>query len=220
MKMTLGTISVALSVTTAVLSMGTLAVTILGGAQTLLSMAATTYNFCRDMNKAEKDIIGTDRELAKSWTDKKLTKDKVARELAAALGVPFVKSVVSLQALLTEYHAKNARKDKMAEDMWSEAKKLMEKIEVASKQGSDKQRVVLQKLGAAVDSLLSQIGKLSATSASNDLFYDVYKARCDTYRAMESGSLGKTADATAVVVLLAGIASSAKTVVSIAIALA
>jgi hypothetical protein len=59
---------------------------------------------------------------------------------------------------------------------------------------------------------------LSAESKSSDLFYDVYQARCDTYKAMEGGKLGKTAGATGVLVTLAGIASIADTVAEIAIA--
>ncbi len=46
------------------------------------------------------------------------------------------------------------------------------------------------------------------------------QARCDTYKAMEGGKLGKTAGATEVLVTLAGIASTADTVATIAMRLA
>jgi len=220
LKMALGTISVAASVTTAVLSMGTLAVTILGAAKTVAGMAATTYNFCRGMDKTEKDIIDTDAELAKSWTDSKLTAGKVGRELAAALGVPLVKSIGGLESLLSEYNSKNAAKDKGADQMWAQAKKLMANIESAPDSVSKEQAATLKKLSESVTTLLDQISELTKASQSNDLFYEAYSERCATYKAMQGGKLGKTASATGVMVLLAGIASTAETVVSIAIKLA
>jgi hypothetical protein len=172
------------------------------------------------MDKAERDIIDTDLTLSKSWNSAELTKGMAARELAAALGVPFVKSVGTMQALLTEYNAKNARKDRMADKMWAQAKKLMTKVEAASGQGTEAQQALLKKLAASVDTLLDKIGELDKAGASNDLFYEAYAARCATYQAMEGGKLGKTATATGVMVMLAGIASTAETIVDIATKLA
>lgn len=79
LKMALGTISIAGSVIAAVLSLGTLAVTILGAAKTAVGMANAINTFCRDMAKAEEDIISLDATLAKSWQDKKVTAGKVGR---------------------------------------------------------------------------------------------------------------------------------------------
>ena len=220
LKMTLGTISAAASVVSAVLSLGTLAITILGAAKTVAGMASDIYTFCRDMPKTENDIIGTDVALAKRWTDDKLTAGKVGDELAAALGTPFVKSISGLGKLLAEYSAKNGKRDKMADALWGQAKKLMASIERAPPKPNEEFRKTLDKLGAAATKLLDQISALSAASKSSDLFYDVYQARCDTYKAMEGGKLGKTAAATGILVTLAGIASTADTVASIAMQLA
>jgi hypothetical protein len=220
LKMTLGTISVAASVVSAVLSLGTLAITIVGAAKTVAGMASDIYTFCRDIPKTENDIIGTDATLAKRWTNDKLTAGKAGDELAAALGMPFVKSIGGLEKLLAEYSAKNAKRDKMADALWGQAKKLMDSIKKAPPKPSEQFRKTLEKLGSAVTKLLDQISALSAASKSSDLFYDVYEARCGTYKAMEGGKLGKTAAATEVLVTLAGIASTADTIVSIAMQLA
>ena len=96
----------------------------------------------------------------------------------------------------------------------------MASIEKAPPKPNEQFRKTLEKLGSAVTKLLDQISDLSAASKSSDLFHDVYQARCDTYKAMEGGKLGKTATATEVLATLAGIASTADTVASIAMQLA
>lgn len=215
-KMVLGTISVTASVLSAILSMGVLAVTILGAAKTVAGMAADIYNFVRDMDKTESDIIGTDLALSKAWTNDKLTAGKVGKELAAALGAPFVKSLGGLKTLLSEYNAKNARKDKIADALWKKAKELMANIDKAPTE----QKKTLAALGKEVTKLLDQIGDLTALSKSNDLFYDTYKARLATYDAMRGGRLGGTAKLTQGAVVLAGVVSTADMIVSIATKLA
>ena len=177
LKMALGTISVAASVISAVLSLGVLAITIVGAAKTVVGMAAEIYGFCRDMAKAEEDIIATDLDLAKSWENDKLTGGKVGKELAAALGVPFVKSIGGMDKLLDEYNAKNAKKDAAADAIWKQAKKLMEAIGKAPDRLSAEQQKTFDTLGKQVTKLLDEIGDLVKTSKSNDLFYEVYTRR-------------------------------------------
>ncbi|HME78256.1 MAG TPA: hypothetical protein VKI00_22190 [Mycobacterium sp.] len=219
LKMTLGTIAVAASVVSAVMSLGVLAITIVGAAKTVAGMASDIYSFCRDIPKTEGNIIGTDAVLAKIWTDDKLTAGKVGKELAAALGAPFVKSIAGLDKLLSEYNAKNAKKDQVADALWGQTKKLMASIDQAPAKANEKLSKTLKQLGPAVTKLLDQISSLSSASKSNDLFYDVYRGRCDTYKAMEGSKLGKTATATEVLVVLAGIASTADTIADVAMTL-
>ena len=220
LKMTLGTISVAASVIAAVLSVGTLAITVIGAAKTVVSMASDVYNFCRDMAKAEQDIVDTDAELAKSWENKKLTAGKVGKELAAALGVPFVKTIGGLEKLLEEYNAKNAKKDAVADSLWKKAKDMMAAIEKAPDRMSAEQKKTLDALGAKVTDLLNEIGELVKTSKSNDLFYEVYDRRLTTYQEMEGKALGGSAKLTGIGVVAAGVLSTANTVVDIAMKLA
>ncbi|MGH7041391.1 MAG: hypothetical protein ACREFY_04575 [Acetobacteraceae bacterium] len=219
-KMVVGTISVAASVISAILSMGVLAITILGAAKTVVGMASAVYNFARDMDKTESDIIDTDLALAKTWTDDELTAGKTGKELAAALGVPFVNSIGGLGTLLDEYNAKNARKDKAADEMWKKAKVLMANIEKAPDSLSAEQKKSLDALGKQTTALLNQVGDVTALSKSNDLFYDAYKARLDTYEALRGGRLGATAKLTGGAAVLAGIVSTTNTILDIATKLA
>ncbi|HVJ55276.1 MAG TPA: hypothetical protein VM689_22640 [Aliidongia sp.] len=219
-KMALGTISVAASVTSAALSMGTLAVTLLGTAKTLVSMASEIRQYVREIEKVEKEIIDSDKGLADRWTDRKLTAGKLGKELAAALGAPFVKSIGKLEDQLKEYNAKNGMKDKSAEKLWSKAQDLMREIGKAPKQIDDKTGQQLKLMEKSVTDLLNKINELQAESKSNDQFYDVYKARCATYDAMQGKALGRTAGATKLGVVIAGIASTADTIVNIATKLA
>ena len=219
-KMALGTISVAASVVAAVLSVGTLAVTLLGAAKTVAIMASDIYTFVRAMDKTEGEIIDTDLALSKSWTDDKLTAGKVGEELAAALGAPGVKSIGKLDTLLDEYNAKNDEKDKLAEQLWKEAKKLMATIEKAPDQVSAEQKTLLAQAGKHADDLLERIGKLSKLSASNDLFYKTYRARLAVYQAMEGKALPKVVAGSKGAVLVAGLATTANTLVDVVTKLA
>jgi hypothetical protein len=220
LKMALGTISVAASVISAVMSMGVLAATILGAAKTVAGMASDVYTFCRDMPKTEKDIISTDETLAERWSDKKLTAGKVGKELAAALGAPLVKSIDGLEKLLGEYNAKNAKRDHMADALWKQADKLFDSTDKAPPNPSEEFVKTLQELRANITELLDEISDLGAESKKSDAFYDAYQARCDTYKAMEGGKLGKTAKATGVATIMATVASTANTVAEIATRLA
>lgn len=215
-KMALGTISVAASIVAAAMSMGTLAVTILGAAKTVASMAVTIKDFIRDIEKTEQEIISTDKDLAGRWDDKKLTAGKVGKELASALGVPFTKGANTLEGLLKEYNAKNGTKDKASETMWSKAQELMKAIEKTPDKVDPKTEEALKKLSGEVTDLLNKINTLQAESKSNDTFYEVYSARLKTYEDMQGKALGRTAAGTQISVVIAGIASTANTIVGIA----
>jgi hypothetical protein len=219
-KTTLNAISIAASITTAALSMGTLAVTLVGTAKTVASLVADIYNFARDIAKAEKDIVETDLLLSKAWSNPKLDWKKGTREMTAALGVPFVKSIGGLETLLKEHNAKNGKKDEVAEKLYAKAKELMAGIERApGKLPADKQKK-LEELGAKTTELLNQIHGLSEASKSNDLFNATYGARLKAYKEMRGAKLGGAATATPILTLLAGLASTSKSVVEIALKLA
>ncbi len=220
LRTTLGAISIAASIASAALSMGALAITIVGAAKTVASMAADIYNFCRDMDKAEGDIIKTDAVLAKTWTSPGVDFKKAAREIATALGAPFTASIGVLEKVLKEYNAKNGSKDEKAEKMYAKARELMAAIEKAPKSVSPAQQAALKALGTKVDELLSSTGTLSALSKSNDLFYSTYAARLTTYQDMRGARLGGAASATGALAVIAGVAATAKTIGEIALKLA
>lgn len=218
-KTALNAISIAASITAAALSMGTLALTLIGTAKSVASLASDIYNFARDIAKAEKDIIQTDLLLAKGWSNPKLDFKKGARELSAALGVPFVKSIGGLETLLKEHNAKNGRKDELAEKLYATAKELMASIEKAPKLPDAKQKK-LGELATKVTALLDQISELGKVSRGNDAFHAAYSARLRIYQEMRGAKLGNTTTATPILTALAGIAATTKTIVEIALKLA
>ncbi len=221
LRTVLGVIAVAASLVHTIMSFGaTSAIAIVSIAKTCAGMASDIYNHCREMAKTEADIIETDETLAKSWTDPKITAGKIGRELAAALGVPVVKSIGGLDKLLTEYDAKNARKDKMAENLYDKAKEMMKTIDKANDKAGPEMQKKLKALGAKVDGLLDEVGELSKAGKKNDAFSAAYHARLKIYEAMRGAKLGKTAEATGIALLAGGAASTASTIVEIATALA
>lgn len=221
LRIVLGVVAVAASLAHTIMSFGaTSAVAIVSIAKTCASMGADIYNHCREMAKTEDDIIDSDKTVAAVWTDPKLTAGKVGRELAAALGAPVVKSIGGLQNLLTEYDAKNARKDKLADQLYDKAKNLMKTIKDASAEVGPEMQKKLKVLGAKTDDLLDRVGELSAAGKDSDAFSATYRARLKIYEAMRGAALGKAAKATGIAVLAGGAASTASTLVQIATALA
>lgn len=220
-RMTLGVISVAVSALHTALTFGaTSAIAIATSAATIAGMCSDIHNHCRDMAKTEEDIIDTDKVLAKAWTNDKATAGKVGRELAAALGVPLVKSIGGLGTLLTEYSAKNARKDKLGDDLYKKAKELMKKIAAARKDVGPAMQKKLDAVGKQVDALLDRVGDLSKTSQAADRFAKSYGARYDIYRAMEGAKLGAAAEGTGLLVIAEGIVSASVSIVQVAAKLA
>ncbi len=220
-RLGLGVISVAANVAHTVMTFGaSSAVAILGIAKTVVSIGTDIYNQARDISKAENDIIETDIVLAKVWTEKAVGAKQTGRELAAALGAPFVKSISGLGKLLTEYNAKIAVKDKSTEDLWKKAKNLMEVIEKTSQDNNPQLQKAVKALGTKTTELLDKITDLNAKSSEYDGFYAAYKNRYDTYRTLEGKALGHAAKGTEGVIMLAGIVSTGKTIVDLASALA
>ncbi len=221
MRLGLSVISVAANVGHTVMTFGaSSAVAILGIAKTVVSVGTDIYNQVRDISKAETDIIDTDIVLAKVWNEKAVGAKQVGRELAGALGVPFVKSIAGMGKLLTEYNAKIAVKDKSTEDLWKKAKNLMDVIDKTDKDNNPQLQKAIKPLGSKVTALLDQITDLNAKSSDYDGFYAAYKNRYDTYRTLEGKALGHAAKGTEGVIMLAGIVSTAKTIVDLASALA
>ena len=209
----LGTLSIAASVTSAVLSLGVLAVTIVSAAKTLLQMAKQTYNYFRELAKTEQEIIEADLVIQDTWKKKSSTGRIVGRDLADALGVPFVKSVAGLRKLLDEYNAKSAKAAGEAQDMWDKAKSMMAAIEKLP----DNAKEDKAKLGKAADKLLDQISEVMKATKDQDLFYNGYKSRLKKYDKMECDlGYSQHGPAAELFVKLGGLAATVEAVVKIA----
>lgn len=219
----LGTLSIAASVTAAVMSMGTLAVTIISAAKTVLQTANAIYKYCRELSATEKAIIETDVVLQETWKEKSNAGKIMGRDLAGALGVPFVKSTASMEKTLQEYNAKSAIKLKTAQKMWEQAKEIMAEVAKIPEEAGKEKLATGKELGKQTTALLDQISEIMASGKSEDQFYAVYSKRLQGYQKLQ-GDLGKAAPklapATDLLGKLGSFASTAKTVADIAMKLA
>jgi hypothetical protein len=220
-RLVLGLIAIGASVVHTVMTFGaSSAIAIVSIAKTVVAMGLDIQNHCRDMAKTEADIIKADDVLAKTWKNGTKSGGKVGRELAAALGVPFVKSIGGFGTLLKEYDAKNGRRGKLADDLWKKAKELMAKIAETSSKAGPEMKKKLTSLGAKVTDLLNQVGEIVSASTECDAFSASYHAHYDTYKAFEGKALSGVAKGSNIAVLAAGILSTADTILKVATALA
>jgi hypothetical protein len=217
----LGALSIAASVTSAVMSLGVLAVTIIGAAKTCVQLAKSIYDYMRSLSDLEKTIEAADEVIQQTWKEKSNAGKIMGRDLASALGVPFVKSVAGLRKNLDEYSAKCGAQTKAAEKMWTEAQEIMTAIGKLPDDAGDKKTE--KELGTAVTKLLDEISDVMKNGKANDAFYAEFSARADKYEKMEGNLMfggAKVAPATEFLTKAGGLAAFANTVVEIAMKLA
>ena len=224
-----GSVSVAANVAGAALTAGgATPVAILGIcmtvgsiAKTAVSMAAEIYTFARDIEKAEKYLRETDDVLANAYSSGKLDFKAGAREVAAILGAPFVKSVGGMQKLLVEFHAKTAKIDEKSEKLYQQAKKLIAQIEKLEKEKLPKEAAVLTKiLGEKATITLDKIHELQARVKTKDAFYEDMSQRYECYKTLRGAPLQKIGVTKETADTLIFIGSTLKTIVDTSIKLA
>jgi hypothetical protein len=224
-----GTVSVAVNIAGAAASAGgATPVAILGicatvgsMAKTAVSMAAEIYTFARDIEKAEKSLRETDDTLANAYSDGNLNFKAGAREVAAILGVPFVKSVGGMEKLLVEYHAKTAKIDEKSDKLYQHAKKLMAQIEKLEKEKLPKEATALVKiLGEKVTITLDKIHELQARVKTKDAFYEQMSQHYECYKTLRGAPLQKIGVTKETADTLIFIGSTLKTIVDTSIKLA
>lgn len=224
-----GTVSVAVNVAgAAVTAGGATPVAILGicasvgsMAKTGVSMAAEIYTFARDIEKAEKDLRAADDTLADAYSSGKLDFKAGAREVAAILGVPFIKSVGGMEKLLVEYHAKTAKIEEKSDKLYEHAKKLMKQIEKLEKEKLPKEAMALVKiLGEKTTLTLDRIHALQANVKTKDAFYEQMSQHHECYKTLRGAPLQKIGVTKETADTLIFIGSTLKTIVDTSIKLA
>ncbi len=224
-----GTVSVAVNIAGAAASAGgATPVAILGicatvgsMAKTAVSMAAEIYTYARDIEKAEKDLRATDDTLADAYSSGTLTAKSTARELAAILGVPFVKSVGGMEKLLVEFHAKTAKIEEKSDKLYEYANKLMKQIEKLEKEKLPKEAMAMAKiLGEKVTVTLDKIHELQANVKTKDAFYEQMSQHHEVYKAMRGAPLQKIGITKETADTLIFIGSTLKTIADTSIKLA
>jgi hypothetical protein len=220
---TLNAISLAVAVTTAALSMGTLAVTLVGAAKTVVSSALLIKDFAGDRDAAAEDVVSIDVTLSKAYLgpDVKGKAFKTAKEIAVAAGMPFMDSVGKLDKKLEDFLGKSARVDKEAQKLYESANKLMAALKKvdADEVGADNAKKVDQ-MKDKTDKLLDKISELMKSVDGDNAFYKANRARCDLYEQMNGKALGAASRGVAALVVIAGIVSEAKSIADIALKLA
>lgn len=228
--MVLGSISILASTVSAGVSVGVAAATaggatplaiigicttIAGIGKTAVTMALAIHNFARDIEKAENDLRKTDDTLASAYSSGGLTAKTTAREAAAILGVPFVKSVGGMEKLLVEFHAKTAKLDEQSDKLYEHAKKMMAQIEKLEKEKLSKQADALVKiLGEKVTFTLDKIHELQARVKTKDVFYEQMSEHLACYKDMRGKPLEKIGVTKETLETIVTIGSTLKTIVS------
>ena len=225
-----GSVSVAANVAGAALTAGAatpvailgICMTVGSIAKTAGSMAAEIYTFARDIEKAEKDLREIDDVLANAYSSGELNFKAGAREVAAILGVPFVKSVGGMQKTLVEFHAKTAKMDEKSEKLYQQAKKLIAQIEKLEKEKKlPKEATVLIKiLGEKATVTLDKIHELQARVKTKDTFYEDMSQRYECYKTLRGAPLQKIGATKETADTLIFIGSTLKTIVETSIKLA
>lgn len=219
-KIALATISVAASITMAALSMGVLAPQLVGAAKTVVTTAFLVMDFIAGRDAVAKECYTLDQSLWADYMGPKM-KGKTfrnAKEVASALGVPFIPNVQRLEKRVEDFLAHSARADKENQKLFKEANALMSKIGAidAKKVGPANVKLADQ-LGKKVDGMLAEIGELSKSIDGDNAFYKTYTERCKTYKAMNGKAVGTALKAYEGASLASSIASTAKSATEIAL---
>jgi len=222
-QITLNTISIAASAAVAALSLGTLAVTLVGAAKTIVSTAVLIKGFAEDRDKAAQEVYALDQALWKIYMGPKMKGKafRTAEEVASAVGVPFIPSVGKLESLVEDFLGKSARVDDQRQALYEQANKLMAvvaKID-AAKAGPDNAKK-LATLGKHVTTLLDRIHELARSVAGDDAFHQSYVERVKAYHALDGRALATAPAVITLGALAVGIALTAKSIVDVASALA
>ena len=193
-KITMTTIGLALSIASAAASHGATAVAVIGMANKLYTIGKEIYEFAKDIDKVEKGIVELATALSKKYSDPKLQKmdwKDHAQEVAAILGVPFVKGTATLEEELKKHKAKIGQLGSKAESAYSEAKKVMveiAKLEKTSKGTKAEEKV--KKLGKSATTLLDKVAKVNKKVEDGELFNETMKKMNEQFIEKRNSKLG------------------------------
>ena len=222
-QIVLNAISLAASAAVAALSLGTLAVTLVGAAKTLVSTAMLIKDFAEGRDKAAQEVYALDQALWKIYIGPRMkdTAFRTAEEVASAIGVPFVPSVGKLASRLEDFLGKSARIDEQRQKIYEQANKLLASVAKidAAKAGAENAKK-LATLGKHVTALLDRLHELARSIAGDDAFHQRYVDRIEAYHALDGRALSAAPAVISFGALAAGIALTAKSIVDVATTLA
>jgi hypothetical protein len=222
-KIIVSAISLSASIAIAALSLGALAVTLIGAAKTAVSAALLIKDFAAGRDKAAKEVYDIDQALWKIYMGPKMKGKafKTASEVAVAAGVPFIESVGKLETKLKDFLGKSARVDDDRQKLFTCANTLLAAVKKidAAKAGPENAKK-LKAMGDKITGMLDEIHELAKSVAGDNDFFATMQARCERYRELNGTALTAGASVVSFAVLAAGIAATAKSIVDIAVSLA
>jgi HEPN domain-containing protein len=195
------TIGLSLSIATAAMTGGTTAIAVIGMAGKVYTLGKEIYEFAKDIATVEKTIVTIAAALSQRYSDPKLQKmdwKANAQEVAATLGVPFVKGTSTLKEELAKHKAKLGQLGRQAESAYEQAKGLMTKIAELQglTKGTDKAQradAIGRRVGALLDKVSSLNGKVEEGETFNETM-DRMNEQFIAKREPKLGPLGKVVD--------------------------
>ncbi len=218
------TIGLSLSIAAAAVTGGTTAAAVVGMASKVYTLGKEIYEFAKDISTVEKKIVAIAKVLSQRYSDPKLAKidwKTGAKEIAAALGAPFVAGTTTLEDALKQHKAKLGQLGGKAEGAYDEAKKMMKQLEEAEQKAkgtavADKAKA----LGKRVDDLLEKVSSLNGKVEEGETFNETMTKMNEQFIAKRDPKIGPLKDVVEYASEASEIASLAQEVLELAKALA
>jgi len=217
-KITAASLSLAASIASAIATGGATAVAVIGMAKTVAGIASDAVDFAKSIEKLEEGIRSEAVTLAKRFADPKVNWKATVKEIAAALGAPLVSGTTKMDQQLKDHVAKSGSLQKNAEKMWTEAKKIIDKVKTID--GDDKRKQIVKTLGDRCTKLLDGIGALNEKLRGADEFHRAYTKTLAEMRALRSPKIDTAKNVVAIGTAAATVLGIAKDIVTVATTLA
>ena len=188
------TIGLSLSIATAAVTGGTTAIAVIGMASKVYTLGKEIYEFAKDLSTVEKSIVTLAGALSERYGNPKLQEmdwKANAQEIAGMLGAPFVKATSSLKDYLAQHKAKIGQLGGKAENVYSDAKELMKKVEELERlsKGTTREQKV-KALGQRCDQFLEKAGNLNGRVEEGEIFNATMTAMNEQFIAKRDPKLG------------------------------
>jgi hypothetical protein len=157
----LGTLSLAASTATAVLSFGTAIPAYVSMAKTAASIASTIAMLAKSADSAAEDVMEQILDLRQEFEDKvDPSKKAQAREVLNILGVPFMKGCAAAETAIAVLSAKTVGLGDEAQELFGQVNEGLTLLKEAEKIPDAKKKAEIAKLSKLSATLLDRIGAL------------------------------------------------------------
>jgi hypothetical protein len=185
----LGALSLAASVTTAVLSFGTAIPAYFSMAKTAASIASTIAVLAKSADSAAEDVMERVLDLRLEFEEKvDPSKRAQAREVLNILGVPFMKGCAAAEAAISVLSAKTVGLGDEAQELLAQVNEGLALLKEAEKIPDAKKKAEIAKLSKLSATLLDRIGALAKDQID---YMDLAKSSSGTIAALKEAKFSK-----------------------------